>query len=317
MATFEYSSVSTYTQRGSGEQYDYVSTQTTTGSLDAGDDVFTIGEVIPGAGTYIGYYTSGGEDYIVVDTGGALQIFGPAGAPPATENPFGLNQDLIAESIPVCFAAGTLISTPTGKTAVEALEIGDLVTTVDGNAVSVKWIGRQTVSRLFTPADRFAPVRVTAGALGDGLPHSDLVLTAEHALILDGYAINAGALVNGTTIRIEPHDSLPDRVTYYHVETEGHEVILANGAPAETFVDYVSRRAFDNHAEFVDLSGLGDDMLDGQLIMIRHGWNRIFHILSANGKHGQNQIIYGKRGFPDHPSKPGRLTHASGTIVRK
>ena len=44
------------------------------------------------------------------------------------------------------------------------------------------------------------PVRVSAGALGNGLPHTELVLTADHALIIDGLAINTGALVNGTTI---------------------------------------------------------------------------------------------------------------------
>jgi hypothetical protein len=166
---------------------------------------------------------------------------------PATLDTGTLDTDPFA----VCFAGGTLIATPNGERAVETLAIGDPVLTADGRATEVKWIGRQTLHKLFTPADRFAPVRVTAEALDNGLPHTDLVLTAEHALILDGLAINAGALVNGTTIRIEPRDSLPDRVTYYHVETEGHEVILANGAPAETFVDYVTRRAFDNHAEFV------------------------------------------------------------------
>jgi hypothetical protein len=43
--------------------------------------------------------------------------------------------------------------------------------------------------------------------------------------------------------------------TVYHIETEAHEIILANGAPAETFIDNVSRRAFDNYAEFEALYG--------------------------------------------------------------
>ncbi|MEY8841548.1 Hint domain-containing protein [Cribrihabitans sp. XS_ASV171] len=162
---------------------------------------------------------------------------------------------LVEVNTAICFAAGTLIATPEGECAVERLEIGDLVTCADGRTVPVKWIGRQTVHKLFTPAERFTPVRVRAGALGDGLPHTDLVLTADHALILDGLAINAGALVNGTSIAWEPMDSLPERVTYYHVETEDHDVILANGAAAETYVDYVQRRVFDNHAEYLDLYG--------------------------------------------------------------
>ena len=81
------------------------------------------------------------------------------------------------------------------------------------------------------------------------------MLTSDHALILDGLAICAGALVNGTTITRDPKASLPDRVTYYHIETEAHDVILANGAAAETYVDYVQRSAFDNHAEYLALYG--------------------------------------------------------------
>ena len=74
-------------------------------------------------------------------------------------------------------------------------------------------------------------------------------------MIVDGLAINAGCLVNGETILHEPFESLPDRVTYHHIETEAHEVVLANGMPAETYVDYVGRRAFDNHSEYLELYG--------------------------------------------------------------
>lgn len=155
----------------------------------------------------------------------------------------------------VCFAGGTLIATPDGERAVETLEIGDMILTADGRTVPVKWIGLDTVHKLFTPRKEFIPVRVLAGALGNGLPHSDLVLTAAHALVINGLAITAGALVNGSSIINEPYADLPERVTYYHIETEAHEVVLANGAAAETFVDYVTRRHFDNYAEYEALFG--------------------------------------------------------------
>ena len=154
--------------------------------------------------------------------------------------------------LPVCFGAGTMIATPEGEKAVETLEIGDMILTDDGKTVPVKWLGRQTVMPIFA-GERARPVRVSAGALGNGLPHTELVLTADHALIIDGLAINAGALVNGTTITQDAFDSLPERTTFYHVETEGHMVILANGSAAETYVDYVTRRSFDNYDEYVDL----------------------------------------------------------------
>jgi len=67
--------------------------------------------------------------------------------------------------------------------------------------------------------------------------------------------VNAGALVNGSTIDWVPLADLPDKVTYFHVETEDHDVILANGALAETFVDVMGRMAFDNYQEYVDLYG--------------------------------------------------------------
>ncbi|MCA0872320.1 Hint domain-containing protein [Seohaeicola saemankumensis] len=154
-----------------------------------------------------------------------------------------------------CFAVGSMIRTPAGETAVECLRIGEHVLTASGRAVPVKWVGRQTVATQFRPADRLTLVRVSAGALGGGLPHADLTLTADHALLIDNVLCNAGALVNGTTITPVPFAELGERFTVYHVETEAHEIILANGAPAETFIDNVSRRVFDNYAEFEALYG--------------------------------------------------------------
>lgn len=154
----------------------------------------------------------------------------------------------------ICFSKGTGIGTPGGARAVEELSIGDPVLTASGKTVSAKWIGRQTVHKMHA-GERMQPVRFRAGALGDSLPHADLTVTADHGMIIDDIVIIASALVNGTTIDWVPLSELPEHVTYYHVETEDHDVILANGAPAETFVDYVGRRAFDNHQEYLDLYG--------------------------------------------------------------
>ena len=154
-----------------------------------------------------------------------------------------------------CFLAGTMISTPTGEVPVETLSNGDEILTASGKAVAVKWLGQQTIhNNMFTSPAR-APVCISSGALGDGLPHSDLFLTAEHGLILDGLVINAGAMINGETIRTVSKAEMPEVFVYYHVETENHDVILANGAPAETFIDYKERRSFDNYDEYLALFG--------------------------------------------------------------
>lgn len=49
-------------------------------------------------------------------------------------------------------------------------------------------------------------------------------------------------LVNGTTITREPRD----HVTYWHLELPQHDVIFAEGAPAESYLDTGNRADFDN-----------------------------------------------------------------------
>ena len=146
-----------------------------------------------------------------------------------------------------CFCAGTTIATPGGEAAVETLRRGDLVMTHDGRAVPVSWIGVQTISRRFADPLRVLPIRVKAGALGDNVPFRDLRLSPDHALYVDGALIQAGALVNGTSIIRET--TTPEVFVYYHIETDDHSLILAENAPAETFVDNVDRMNFDNWAE--------------------------------------------------------------------
>ena len=162
---------------------------------------------------------------------------------------------LISTAAVNCFLPGTRIDTPSGQKPVELLQIGDLICNQHGRSVPVKWIGRQTVSTRFGPAERRMPVRFAAGSLGDGLPHEPLTVTADHGMLVDGVICHAGALVNGTTITHVPLDQMGETYTVYHIETEEHEIILANGAPAETFIDNVSRRSFDNFAEFEALYG--------------------------------------------------------------
>lgn len=163
--------------------------------------------------------------------------------------------DVTQQDFVVCFATGTLIATPSGERAVETLAPGDPVLTADGRVVPVRWVGRQTRHRLFSPPERFQPVRIRAGALADGVPRRDLVLTADHAVAVDGILANAGALVDGRAIERVPSAELPEQVVYWHVETPSHALLLAEGAPAESFVDNVGRRAFDNHRDWRPLPG--------------------------------------------------------------
>jgi hypothetical protein len=153
--------------------------------------------------------------------------------------------------VPACFCRGTLILTERGEVPVEDLAIGDRVVTLSGAVRRVKWIGRRAYDGRFVAANRrVLPIRIEAGALAPGLPARDLWLSPEHALYLDGALVPAGLLVNGATIR---QVESVDRLEYFHIELERHDVILAEGVPAETFVDCDSRCMFQNAGEFAEL----------------------------------------------------------------
>ena len=222
-------------------------------------DTLTYGTGFSGAGdvAFLGTATFEGHTYFYAEfPSGDIQVFGnhfPAsGFFPSNLSAFTLSP---GAALPMCFLAGSGIATRAGQVAVEKLTIGDAIFTSEGEIVSVKWIGRQTVSTRFGPAERLMPVRFAAGSLGNGLPHSDLIVTADHGMLIEGVICHAGALVNGETITRVPLSEMGETYTVYHVETEAHEIIFANGAPAETFIDNVSRRAFDNYAEFEALYG--------------------------------------------------------------
>jgi hypothetical protein len=150
-----------------------------------------------------------------------------------------------------CFLPGTRIATPAGEAAVETLTPGDLVLTADGRAVPVRFLGRRTVMPRFTGAERSNPIRIRAGALAENVPARDLFVSPNHAILVDGVLAFASALANGTTIAQVPGPG--PRFVYYSVETEAHEVILAEGCPAETFMDHVPRAAWDNYADYLAL----------------------------------------------------------------
>jgi hypothetical protein len=150
-----------------------------------------------------------------------------------------------------CFLRGTRIATARGEVAVEDLCIGDLVVTASGCPQPVTWIGTRAYVTSLLPEDVRAgllPVRIAAGALGEGRPARDLFVSPEHMMCIGDVLVPAGKLLNGTTItRAED----PGVVQYFHVELPRHSVILAEGAPAESFLDTGNRNMFGNVLDYL------------------------------------------------------------------
>jgi hypothetical protein len=146
-----------------------------------------------------------------------------------------------------CYFAGTLIVTKEGLKPVELLAAGDLVLTHQNQHAPIRWIGRQTVSTRFADPLRVLPIRIKAGALAEDVPSRDLLVSPDHAVLVDQVLIQAGALVNGASIVRETN--VPMTFTYYHVELDDHSLIFAENTRAETFVDNIDRLGFDNWAQ--------------------------------------------------------------------
>lgn len=155
--------------------------------------------------------------------------------------------DSLTASI-VCYLEGTGIGTPEGRVQVEDLRAGDVVMTADGRTTAVQWVGTQTVNSQLSDPAKVNPIRIAKGAISDNVPSRDLLVSPDHAVEIDGYLVNASALVNGRTITSERNMPLSG-FTYYHIETTAHELLLAEGCPAESYVDFVGRDRFDNGAE--------------------------------------------------------------------
>ena len=108
------------------------------------------------------------------------------------------------------------------------------------------------------------PVVIRAGALGDNVPVRDLHVSPEHAIFFDGVLVPAANLVNGRTI---VRELAVDVVEYFHIEVEGQAIVLADGAPAETYVNHNNRKMFANWPEYVSLYGEDEPhkmLADGQ-----------------------------------------------------
>ena len=157
----------------------------------------------------------------------------------------------------VCFAAGTRIITENGCVAVENLRAGDFVLTTSRTLRPITWIGHRTIdTRRYADTSGVMPVCIAAHAFGNNRPTRSLYVSPGHAICVDvdgEVLIPAGALVNGSTIRRVN----VDEITYWHVELDCHDVLLAENLPCESYLE-MGNRSFFAGAEVLALRGSPD-----------------------------------------------------------
>ncbi len=144
-----------------------------------------------------------------------------------------------------CFAQDTLIQTASGPRRVQDLQPGALLQTMDHGYQPVLWIGhRRMLARDLDQRPDQRPIRIAAQALGPGQPAGDLVVSPQHRLLIrspialrmTGEAevlVAARHLVGlpGITVQGDCRN-----VTYWHVLMAEHQVVMADGAWAESLL---------------------------------------------------------------------------------
>ena len=241
--------------------------------MDGASAAFHLSAPISMAGTVTSFglgdtITLAGIDPLSVTYSGGLLQFGSGGSFALTILPIltvqavsdGAGGALVSAA---CFVDGTLIETPEGPAPVEALRTGDMVRTHDGRARRIRWVGFRQLDLARHPAPLGAcPIRIRAGALADGVPVRDLRVSPEHAMYHHGGLVPARLLVNGATILRETDCR---RVTYHHVELDGHDILRAEGAPSESYLDTGNRGLFENGGDPLILHPWFEDGQAGRL----------------------------------------------------
>ena len=226
-----------------------------------GSVVFTQGgaatHVITAAGgiTSTGGSSNGSVGFFHFDSPvNSISIFG-TGGDSGNFDAFDIGIDSLDFNV-VCFCGDTEIAVPNGSKQVSGICAGDIVSTVDGREAKVIATNMRRVKPLeLACEERLLPVRIKAGALGHGLPFEDLRVSRQHRVMIVSRI--AARICGETEIFVPAHalvgvpgielDRSMKPVEYYHILLKHHDVLVANGVPAESlFIGAETERALKN-----------------------------------------------------------------------
>ncbi len=144
---------------------------------------------------------------------------------------------------PPCFTQDTMIATPYGECKVQDLQAGDTVLDSDGVAIVLRSsMSRKISGQELRACPKLRPVRICAGALGNGLPRRDLLVSRQHRMLVASRIVERMFSASEVLIPAIKLTALPgifvdhsvETVEYFHLLFDRHVVILAESAPTES-----------------------------------------------------------------------------------
>jgi len=142
-----------------------------------------------------------------------------------------------------CFTPGTLIATPQGERKVEELQVGDRIITRDNGIQQIRWVGHRSLAHEeMDGSPKLQPVLIRQGALGNGLPERDMLVSPNHRVLVANdktalYFEDREVLVAAKHLTgLKGVDVVETAgITYIHFMFDQHEVVLSDGAWTESF----------------------------------------------------------------------------------
>lgn len=221
--------------------------------------------------------------FTLIQFSGTLYMFATAGSIGVGDTINGISFDanpgppITYTDLPdfVCFASGTLILTCKGQIAVEDLQVGDQVQTMDHGYQLIRWIGSRTLDVIdLTAHPNLRPIRIEAGALGSGLPEQDLIVSQQHRIFVRSIVAQR---MFGTAEILIPAKKLLDldgvnidlalpSVTYNHFLCERHEIVFSNGTPTESMLTGVEAMKSVGIAARREIEALFPELLSREVV---------------------------------------------------
>lgn len=187
------------------------------------------------------------------------------------------NRSIQNSSLVSCYAEGTHILTPKGKITIEALSVGDMVSTYGGKVRPIRWIGERHLDSIdLKTHPNLCPIRIMAGTLAPGIPSADLIVSPQHRILIRNTIVqrmfgqSEVLLAAKQLLELDGCEIADDmtQVRYLHILFDNHEVVWANGAPAETLYLGDQMMKAMNHAQKQEVQTLFPDLFpdDGHTI---------------------------------------------------